>query len=214
MASTELYSSMGKRKKKVTFGQQLGDVGKLIGDNALSVIGMSDVIPNDSYNTDWAGKIADISNPLYGIAGQVGMAVATGGTGNAALSAAKAVGPEIFAKGGKKTKTPQELTGPTIRGKQYPKGTIVTNDPNDPRLQAFKDSTDAFNYGMETLKARAKFIEQHQSLGNEISTLISTDKEYLDMVRYSPKYKGLVGGRDGDGTIAPVSTISAISSKV
>ncbi len=34
----------------------------------------------------------------------------------------------------------QELSGPTIRGKQYPPGTIVTNDKNDPRLQTYQDS--------------------------------------------------------------------------
>lgn len=37
------------------------------------------------------------------------------------------------------------LTGPTIRGKKYPKGTIVTNDPNDPRIQAYLDSLALYN---------------------------------------------------------------------
>jgi len=104
MGSRELYSSIAKAKKKPTFWQGLGDVGKLMGDNALSAIGMQDVISNDSYNTEWAGKIADISNPLYGLAGQVGMAAFTGGAGNVATAAlGKAVGPKKFGGGGKKS---------------------------------------------------------------------------------------------------------------
>ena len=45
----------------------------------------------------------------------------------------------------KRDKTPQELTGPTIRGKQYPKGTVVTNDPA--QYQANQDSLNLYNRG-------------------------------------------------------------------
>ena len=37
------------------------------------------------------------------------------------------------------------ISGPTIRGKQYPKGTIVTNDRNDPRLISYQDSVRLYN---------------------------------------------------------------------
>lgn len=54
------------------------------------------------------------------------------------------------------------LTGPTIRGKQYPKGTIVTNDPNDPRLQAYQDSLLIHNAGEEAYR---DFMQSRTSLG-------------------------------------------------
>ena len=103
MASRELYSSIAKPKKKYTFGQKLGDVGKLSADTMLSTLGASDVISDDAYKGEWAKKTSGILSPIAGVAGQVALAAATGGTGNAALSAAKAVGPEIFAKGGLRT---------------------------------------------------------------------------------------------------------------
>ena len=103
MASTELYSSIAKPKKKYTFGQKLGDVGKLYADTMLSTLGASDVISDDAYKGEWAEKASGILSPIAGVAGQVALAAATGGTGNAALSAAKAVGPEIFPNGGLRT---------------------------------------------------------------------------------------------------------------
>jgi len=104
MGSRELYSSIGKPKKKTTFGQYLGDYGRLMGDNMLSTLGMSDIIGDDSYKTDVGKKVSQIMNPLSGIVGQAGMAIATGGTGNAAMAAlGKAVGPETFGKGGLRT---------------------------------------------------------------------------------------------------------------
>lgn len=103
MASRELYSSIGKPKKKYTFGQKLGDVGKLYADTMLSTLGASDVISDDAYKGEWAEKASGILSPIAGVAGQIGLAAATGGAGNAALSAAKAVGPAIFAKGGLRT---------------------------------------------------------------------------------------------------------------
>lgn len=54
------------------------------------------------------------------------------------------------------------INGPTIRGKQYPKGTIVTNNPNDPRLRAYKDSLLIHNTGE---KAYNEFMQGRGSLG-------------------------------------------------
>lgn len=51
---------------------------------------------------------------------------------------------KIYSNEGQKVK---ELSGPIIRGKKYPAGTIVTNDPNDPRLKTYQDSLRLFNLG-------------------------------------------------------------------
>lgn len=49
---------------------------------------------------------------------------------------------KIYSNKGQKVK---ELSGPIIRGNKYPKGTIVTNDPNDPRLKMYQDSLINYN---------------------------------------------------------------------
>jgi len=46
-------------------------------------------------------------------------------------------------------KEPKELSEITIRGKKYPKGTIVTNNPNDSRIKAYKDSLDTYNFATD-----------------------------------------------------------------
>lgn len=93
MASRELYSSIAKPKKKITFGQQLGDAGKLLADTALSGIGASDIIKDDMYNTDWAQGASNVLSPLASVAGGIGLSALTAGL----------VGPKKFNKGGLRT---------------------------------------------------------------------------------------------------------------
>lgn len=85
---------------------------------------------------------------------------AAGGTGSYASLLKEA---KEYSNGGpKKNNPPTELSGPTIRGKKYPKGTIVTNDPNDPRLQPYRDSLLIHNAGEE---AYQDFMQSLSSLG-------------------------------------------------
>lgn len=98
MASRELYSSIGKPKpKKLNFGQQIGEYGKVLADTALSGIGMSDVISDEAYKADWAKKVSSITSPLANVAGSI-----------APMLMGAPTGPAIFAKGGLRT-----FEGPT-----------------------------------------------------------------------------------------------------
>lgn len=63
-----------------------------------------------------------------------------------------------------------ELSGPTIRANVYPKGTIVTNDPNDPRLKAYRDSLIGYNLTKDIPKLIEKQIQEEHVLGQKFRT--------------------------------------------
>lgn len=117
MASTELISSVAKPKKKVGFAQYLGDYGRLMGDNVLSALGMSDIIGDDVYKTDIGKKVSQITNPISEIAGKVAMTTAftSGGFLNADNIGSKSTGPEIYKLGGNRKKSGEliKFSGPT-----------------------------------------------------------------------------------------------------
>lgn len=94
MASRELYSSMAKRKKKVSFGQMVGDSALAVLDNSLAGIGLGDLISPDAYNTDEFGQFTDTTNKIFNTAGSL-MLSGFGGT---------PAGPTSFANGGILTK--------------------------------------------------------------------------------------------------------------
>ena len=99
MASRELYSSIAKPKpKKLNFGQQIGEYGKVMADTALSGIGglagidMSNIIDDDAYKADWSKKVSSITSPLAKTLGTV-----------APMLAGVPAGPTSFAEGGLRT---------------------------------------------------------------------------------------------------------------
>lgn len=79
---------------------------------------------------------------------------AAGGTGSyiSLLKEAKQYG-----DGGEKDKTPKELSGPTIRGKQYPVGTVVVNDPE--LYKRNQDSLKLYNQAEQGQKKFEKYFD-------------------------------------------------------
>jgi len=106
---------------------------------------------------------------------------AAGGTGSYVSLIKEA---KQYALGGEKT--PKELSGPTIRGKKYPKGTIVTNDPNDPRLKAYQDSLSIYKLAPSTGSNPISKVDgdSYRLRMDKVSTFKKGDaKKYLEDVK-------------------------------
>ncbi|MGV8961778.1 MAG: hypothetical protein ACOH2V_00085 [Candidatus Saccharimonadaceae bacterium] len=96
------------------------------------------------------------------------------------------------------------INGPTIRGKQYPTGTVVTNDPNDPKLKAYQDSLSLYKSGKEYHKMIYNFSNEnllrflpikdsYRSLGLNKEDINKNEKELLQQniveEKFFKKYK-------------------------
>jgi hypothetical protein len=92
MKKNNLKPISKKAKMKMVYGKggilnYIGDLGKGIADNALSVVGATDVIPTSSYDTKFFGNLSNITNQVAKVGGQVAATALGGPLGGTAMGA-------------------------------------------------------------------------------------------------------------------------------
>ncbi len=109
---------------------------------------------------------------------------AAGGTGSYASLLKES---KQYALGGPKSKAvPKEITGPTIRGKQYPKGAVVVNDPE--LYKRNQDSLKLYNQAEQGQKKFEKYFDW-QKFGK----MLPEDEVFNKINKLNPTGEGWEG---------------------
>jgi len=135
-------------RKKYGPGGVLHDLGLGIADTALGAVGMGNVIEDNQYNTQNGAKIANAT----GAVGKMVLPMALGAVGvpPMATKMAQGVAGTLNPEQQSQYINPMQMQAMGDKMSYGPGGpvrpAITTNDPNDPRIKAYNDSLNVYNY--------------------------------------------------------------------